>query len=183
MVIPTTRQPQPGHRYRLTWDRVRELWRQSMKNRASWSHFLLILSFFVTFALMRGITYSIRYHWLPFLHNVETSSGLHIHHMVYGIIVLIIVGYIAVNFNAQRWQAPLAIGYGIGAALTLDEFALWLNLEDVYWARQGRESLDAIVLAGTVFLLILLSNPFLRAVRYELRALRHLRRAAQQPSD
>jgi MFS family permease len=77
----------------------------------------------------------------------------------------------------------IAIVYGIGAALTLDEFALWLNLEDVYWARQGRESLDAIVLAGTVFLLILLSNPFLRAVRYELRALRHLRRAAQQPGD
>ena len=183
MVTATTNQPQPGHHYHLTWDRIRALWRSHMIDRASWSHFLVTFSFFVTFALVRGITYSIRYHWLPFLHNVESSSGLHIHHMVYGIIVLIIVGYIAVNFNAQRWQVPLAIGYGIGAALTLDEFALWLNLEDVYWARQGRESLDAVILAGSIFLLILLSNPFLRAVRYELRALRQSRRAAQQPGD
>jgi hypothetical protein len=183
MATTTTHQPPPAHRYRLTWDRIRELWRHHMMNRASWSHFLLTFTFFVTFALVRGITYSIKYHWLPFLHNVETSSGLHIHHMVYGIFVVLIVGYIAVNFDAQRWQAPLAIGYGIGAALTLDEFALWLRLEDVYWAKQGRESLDAIILAGTIFLLILLSNPFLRAVRYELRALRQARHAARVAED
>jgi hypothetical protein len=59
--------------------------------------------------------------------------------------------------------------YGAGAALTLDEFALWLNLEDVYWARQGRESIDAIILFGTLLLIAIWGSGFFKAVAREMR--------------
>jgi hypothetical protein len=52
--------------------------------------------------------------------------------------------------------------FGSGAALTLDEFALWLNLKDVYWARQGRESIDAVVLFGSLLSMGLIGKDFLR---------------------
>ena len=54
--------------------------------------------------------------------------------------------------------------YGAGAALTLDEFALWLNLEDVYWARQGRASIDAIILFGALLLIGIWGGGFFQAL-------------------
>jgi hypothetical protein len=59
--------------------------------------------------------------------------------------------------------------YGAGAALVLDEFALWLNLQDVYWARQGRASLDAIVLFGSLLLISVLSAPLWKSLARNLR--------------
>lgn len=58
----------------------------------------------------------------------------------------------------------LALLYGIAAALTLDEFAIWLNLEDVYWAKQGRESLDVAAIFATLFVIAGTGAPFWRAV-------------------
>jgi hypothetical protein len=87
-------------------------------------------------------------------------GGRHIHHLVWGILLLLIVGYgwmIDAGGEAKSWRLAarrlLCILYGAGAALTLDEFALWLNLSDVYWAREGRSSLDAAVLFAA-FLII-----------------------------
>jgi hypothetical protein len=68
----------------------------------------------------------------------------------------------------------MSLLYGAGAALTLDEFALWLNLEDVYWARQGRESIDAIVLFGTLLLIAIWGSGFFRALAKEFRGPRSL---------
>jgi hypothetical protein len=84
-------------------------------------------------------------------------GGQHIHHLVWGILILLGVGY-AWLAEAGSGTAPkdifisrlLAILYGVGAALTLDEFALWLNLSDVYWSPQGRESIDAVILFGAL---------------------------------
>ncbi|MDI1480275.1 hypothetical protein [Polyangium sp. y55x31] len=61
----------------------------------------------------------------------------------------------------------LSLLYGACAALTLDEFALWLNLEDVYWAKEGRESIDAVVIFASVLLTILLAAPLVRGIRRE----------------
>ena len=73
------------------------------------------------------------------------------HHFVYGILVLLVVGFFAIRFHPQRiWIRVLAIAYG-AAALTLDEFALWLRLEDVYWSPQGRESVYALIVGRAVF--------------------------------
>lgn len=67
------------------------------------------------------------------------------------------------GINEERWSSRATAGvFGSGAALTLDEFALWLNLEDVYWAKQGRESIDAVVLFGSLLSLSVIGKGFLR---------------------
>lgn len=109
-------------------------------------------SFFATFALVRAITHAIRAERGPF-RNI-TPGGRHIHHMAFGITALILVGYLwlmEIGIDDGRRASQLtAAGYGSGTALTLDEFALWLNLEDDYWTKQGRESIDAVALFGSL---------------------------------
>jgi hypothetical protein len=119
-------------------------------------------AFFVTFASVRAITHAIRAQRGPFK-NI-TAGGRHIHHMTFGITGLLGVGYLwllEIGTNDQRRASRLtSIGFGSGAALTLDEFALWLNLEDDYWTTQGRESIDAIALFGALLALSLLGKGF-----------------------
>ena len=132
--------------------------------------FLASVAFLVTFAIVRGITHLIRAGVGPF-HNV-TSGGLHIHHLVWGILLLLVVGYVwllEVGVGST-WVASLtAIAFGVGAALTLDEFALWLNMQDVYWDRQGRESVDAVIIFAGLLSVGIWGWPFLRALTTLLR--------------
>jgi hypothetical protein len=117
--------------------------------------FLASVSFFVTFLAVRLLVASIQHHIGPF--QYVTMGGTHIHHLVWGILILLGVGYGYIN-EVGSLATPtsifasrlMAILYGVGAALTLDEFALWLNLANVYWSRQGRESIDAVVLFGSL---------------------------------
>src|SRR5271168_2613740 len=121
-------------------------------------------AFFTTFAAVRGITHAIRAERGPFK-NI-TPGGRHIHHMTFGISGLLTVGYLwllEIGTNEQRRASLVtSIVYGSGAALTLDEFALWLNLEDDYWTKQGRESIDAVVLFGSLLSLSVLGKGFLK---------------------
>jgi hypothetical protein len=117
--------------------------------------FLASVSFFVTFVGVRLLVRSITHHVGPF--GWVMIDGRHIHHLVWGILLLLAVGYCTLaevgtgNSPASIFLSRLlSILYGVGAALTLDEFALWLNLQDVYWARQGRESIDAVILFGAI---------------------------------
>src|ERR1700693_4621804 len=117
--------------------------------------FVASLSFFLTFAGVRGVVYCIE-HQIPPFHFIEVG-GRHIHHLVIGIVILLLVGYCwlaEMGTGADDWSLFLSrlmsILYGAGAALTLDEFALWLNLRDVYWSREGRASIDAIILFGAL---------------------------------
>jgi hypothetical protein len=131
-------------------------------------------SFFVTFLTVRVITHAIRAGRGPF-RNVE-PGGRHIHHMTFGITGLLIVGYLWMlevgTATNRRATSRLTSGaYGAGAALTLDEFALWLNLQDVYWAKQGRESIDAVVLFGALLSMGLVGKEFLRELDKLLRDL------------
>ena len=111
--------------------------------------------FFLTFALTRAITHAIRAGKGPF-HNLGGKTGPHIHHMTFGIIGNLIVGYMWIlqlgtaAHPSPRLSRITSFLFGAGAALTLDEFALWLNLEDDYWTSKGRESIDAVVLFGTM---------------------------------
>lgn len=115
--------------------------------------FLASVSFFVTFLGVRLLVAAITHHIGPF--GWVEVGGRHIHHLVWGILILLAVGY-AWLAEAGSGSTPtsifvgrlLAILYGVGAALTLDEFALWLNLANVYWSPQGRESIDAVILFG-----------------------------------
>ena len=119
-------------------------------------------SFFLTFATVRAITHAIRAERGPF-RNI-TPGGRHIHHMTFGIAGLLTVSYLwmlEIGITEERWASrATAATFGGGAALTLDEFALWLNLEDVYWAKQGRESIDAVVLFGSLLVLSVLGKGF-----------------------
>ncbi len=134
--------------------------------------FLASVAFFLTFATVRVITHAIRAGVGPF-HNVE-AGGRHIHHLVWGILLLLLVGYgwlVQVGTGVGHgsvWMGRLmALLYGAGAALTLDEFALWLNLRDVYWSREGRASVDAAFLFGGMLSVGIWGGTFLHAVTRE----------------
>jgi hypothetical protein len=125
--------------------------------------FLASVGFLVTFGIVRAITHLIRAGVGPF-HDIG-SGTLHIHHLVWGILLLLLVGYAWLIAHDSGWFRNIAaIGYGIGAALTLDEFALWINLQDVYWERQGRESIDAVVIFAALLSVGIWGYPFLRGV-------------------
>jgi hypothetical protein len=117
--------------------------------------FVASVSFFLTFAGVRGVVYAI-VHQIPPFHFIQ-MGGRHIHHLVFGIIILLLVGYgwlceigNGSDTSSIFLSRLMSILYGVGAALTLDEFALWLNLRDVYWAREGRASIDAVILFGAL---------------------------------
>lgn len=103
-------------------------------------------------------------------------GGRHIHHLVWGISLLLIVGYgwmIDAGEDATSWflamRRLLCILYGAAAALTLDEFALWFNLRDVYWAREGRSSLDAAVLFAAFLVIGAVGAPLWKGLGREFR--------------
>ncbi len=143
---------------------MRSLYHKHFDDRRKERQLFATGSFFSTFATVRAITHSIRAQRGPF-RNI-TPGGKHIHHMTIGIAGLLTVGYLwmlELGINEERWssRATAAI-FGSGAALTLDEFALWLNLEDVYWTKEGRESIDAVVLFGSLLSLSVIGKGFLR---------------------
>jgi hypothetical protein len=117
--------------------------------------FVASVSFFLTFGAVRAVVFAVLHNIPPF-HFIE-HGGRHIHHLVFGILILLLVGYgwladvgTGEDDSSVLLSRLMAILYGVGAALTLDEFALWLNLKDVYWSPQGRTSIDAIVLFGAL---------------------------------
>jgi hypothetical protein len=144
---------------------VPALYRKHFADCRKERQFISSASFFTTFAIVRAITHSIRAGIGPFK-NI-TPGGRHIHHMTFGIMGLLAVGYLWMleigTATDKRGSSRLTSGtYGAGAALTLDEFALWLNLQDVYWAKQGRESIDAVILFGSLLSMGLVGKDFLR---------------------
>ncbi len=112
--------------------------------------------FSLTFGFIRTSAHMIRAQvsWWP--GNVEVG-GSHIHHLVWGILLLLIFGWLDI---ALAPGSPLreisAVLFGVGTGLTLDEFALWLNLKDVYWSKQGRASIDAVIIAAGITGMVLI---------------------------
>jgi hypothetical protein len=120
------------------------------------SELFFLAAFLLTFGFVRLSTHMIRAQvsWWP--GNVEVK-GTHVHHLVFGIIIILVVGYVGIAIQPPSpWREILAVLFGIGAALTLDEFALWLNLKDVYWAKEGRRSIDAVIVTAVVAAMVIL---------------------------
>jgi hypothetical protein len=117
---------------------------------------IFLVSFLVTFGFIRTSAHMIRAQvsWWP--GNVQVG-GTHVHHLVWGICLILIVGYVGVAIQpASPWKEITAVLFGIGTGLTLDEFALWLNLKDVYWSQQGRSSIDAVIIAAALAGIVLI---------------------------
>lgn len=127
---------------------------------------LLLLAFIVAFAITRLNTRLTRAlgHSRLRIGSVVTPAGLHIHHSVFGIIAMFVAGILEFALQpGSPWLELLAVIFGAGAALTLDEFALILHLEDVYWAGEGRKSVDAVIL-GVTFIVLLLTGLLPRSI-------------------
>lgn len=116
--------------------------------------FWMLVAFVVTFAVTRAITNLIRRGRGPF--KDVAIGGVHVHHQVHGIFLMLGSGTIEFAYQPDSpWVEVLAVLFGIGAALTLDEFALWVRLDDVYWGPEGRRSIDAVLIAVLVGVLML----------------------------
>ncbi|MGI5454157.1 hypothetical protein ACQEWB_13460 [Streptomyces sp. CA-249302] len=121
---------------------------------------LALTAFVLTFLITRVITRLIRAGKGPF-GNVK-AGGLHIHHVVPGVILTVVGGFGAVASGRHGFGAAVcAVIFGVGAGLVLDEFALILHLDDVYWTEEGRKSVEVVVLtAALVGLMLAGFSPF-----------------------
>lgn len=125
--------------------------------------FLVLVGFILSFAFIRMSTRlmrSPRVPWWP--GSIVSDSGVHLHHLVFGIVTMMVAGALGfLAFGNSPYAEVCALAFGVGVGLTIDEFALWVHLEDVYWADEGRSSIDATVIAAAGMLLVLLGfSPF-----------------------
>jgi hypothetical protein len=155
----------------LQLTRLGYLIRATIPDRPRQRMFIASVSFLITFIGVRALVHRIANHeghmqWVM-------VRGMHIHHLVWGILILLLVGYgwlLDLGWSHSPMSIFLgrlmAVSYGVGAALTLDEFALWLSLEpDAYWTREGRLSIDAVVIFGGVLAVGAWGAPFFRALK------------------
>ncbi|PYE18585.1 hypothetical protein DFR67_104164 [Williamsia limnetica] len=127
-----------------------------------------MVGFIITYGITRSITRKIKARSATPAPEGEESGGavndiyiggVHIHHQVWGILLILVAGLLEFRFQPDSpWREVLAAMFGIGAALALDEFALWLHLEDVYWSDEGRKSIDAVMIAAVVGLALLVGT-------------------------
>jgi len=112
--------------------------------------FICLAAFLISFFLIRtSARMTRRFTWWP--GGVETEGGVHLHHLVWGICIMLAAGFLGVSLDFDYPSGGiLAAVFGVGAGLTMDEFALWTRLQDVYWSEEGRSSLEAIAIV-TVF--------------------------------
>ncbi len=131
---------------------------QKMVDHEEQGLFLVLVGFILSFGFIRMSTRlmrSPRVAWWP--GSVVSDSGVHIHHLVFGIVTMMISGALGfLAFGRSPTTEICALAFGVGAGLTIDEFALWVHLEDVYWSAEGRSSIDATVIAAAGMLLVLL---------------------------
>lgn len=133
-----------------------------------------MLGFFAALLATRGITTYLHYEGAGPNGGI-VIRGVHVHHLVFGIVLILLTGYLwlllfGVGGEPRRAGFRLtAVGYGVAAALILDEYALWLNLRDVYWQRDGRESLEALAIFGGFLLFAGLIGPYAQAVAGHVR--------------
>ncbi|KOX45974.1 hypothetical protein ACUJ8N_30035 [Streptomyces sp. ESR1.13] len=131
-----------------------EWWQRNIVEPGKLPLLLALTAFVLTFVVTRVVTRLIRAGKGPF-GNVE-AGGVHIHHVVPGVVLTVIGGFAAVAGGRQGFGPALAaVVFGIGAGLVLDEFALILHLDDVYWSEAGRQSVEVVVLTAALVGLVL----------------------------
>ncbi len=124
---------------------------------------IILSAFLATFTISRLFVYLVLGHWMPdfFL----TIKGVHIHHFAYGFTILMLAGLFFIlkrpepNSSSFKWATWF---YGIGLGLAVDEFGMWIRLEDYYWTRQ---SYDAIIIVALILLNLAYFNSLKRWLR------------------
>jgi hypothetical protein len=151
--------------------RLKPLYDRHVRQTRRERMFLASVAFFLGFGGVRIVTHMIRAGIGPF-HDIS-SGGRHVHHLVFGILLLLLVGYswlaqVGTGEGGMTWLGRLmCVLYGLAAALTLDEYALWLNLRDVYWAREGQASVHAVFFFGGLLSVGIWGAPFWHALTHE----------------
>ena len=123
--------------------------------------FVILAAMLIAFLTIRtSARMTRRFTWWP--GGVETSGGVHLHHFVWGIFLMLGAGFVGLGVHlGEPWDGLVAAVFGIGAGFTLDEFALWTRMEDVYWSAEGRSSLEAIAVVATIGVLVVIGvRPF-----------------------
>lgn len=150
-LLPTPPIP-PGY-----FEKVIAAWFQRLAEAGRLPLFCFFMGMIIGFTFIRVSVRMIRaqVRWWP--GNVK-SGGLHIHHVVFGVVFMLIGGVAGLTIPADVvvWSAVAAFVFGVGAALVLDEFALILHLDDVYWQERGRTSIDAVFVAVAITGLLVL---------------------------
>ncbi|MCW2988211.1 MAG: hypothetical protein JWM24_1149 [Solirubrobacterales bacterium] len=142
---------------------VSDFWNEHILANSRQGVFLVLVGFILSFAFIRMSTRLMRSPKVPWWPgSVVSDSGVHLHHLVFGIVTMMIAGTLGFAAHGDSpWAEICGFLFGVGAGLTIDEFALWVYLDDVYWAEEGRSSIDATVIAAAAMALVVLGvNPF-----------------------
>jgi hypothetical protein len=157
----------------LRHPRVHALFHEHVRDRPRRRLFLAAVGFFFTVGLARLAAFAASRNFGPFHYIV--IRGTHVHHLVWGILILLVVGFCWLievgtgdRYSSLFTSRLMSLLYGIGAALTLDEFTFWLDLDpNAYWNREGRASFEVILLFGFALLLGIWGRNFWRALSRE----------------
>jgi hypothetical protein len=141
----------------MTASILSDFWYDQLVSHHRQALFIVLVSFLLSFGLIRlsaRLGRSQRFEWWP--GSVVSDGGVHLHHLVWGIWLMLAGGALGFAlFDSGGWREVAAAVFGIGAGFTIDEFALWVYLDDVYWAEEGRSSIDAAVIAAVLMLMLL----------------------------
>lgn len=141
---------------------VSDFWNEQILAHERQGVFLVLVGFILSFAFIRMSTRLMRSPKVPWWPgSIVSDSGVHLHHLVFGIVTMMIAGTLGFAAHGESPYAEICgFLFGVGAGLTIDEFALWVYLDDVYWAEEGRSSIDATVIAAAAMGLVVLGvNP------------------------
>ncbi|HEX2707870.1 MAG TPA: hypothetical protein VHM66_07685 [Solirubrobacterales bacterium] len=141
---------------------VSDFWNEHILAHERQGVFLVLVGFILSFAFIRMSTRLMRSPKVPWWPgSIVSDSGVHLHHLVFGIVTMMIAGTLGFAAHGESPYAEICgFLFGVGAGLTIDEFALWVYLDDVYWAEEGRSSIDATVIAAAAMGLVVLGvNP------------------------
>jgi hypothetical protein len=141
---------------------VSNFWNEHILANNRQGVFLVLVGFILSFAFIRMSTRLMRSPKVPWWPgSVVSDSGVHLHHLVFGIVTMMIAGTLGFAAHGESpWAEICGFLFGVGAGLTIDEFALWVYLDDVYWAEEGRSSIDATVIAAAAMGLVVMGvNP------------------------
>lgn len=134
-----------------------DFWQDQLVEHDKQWVFLVLLGLIGSFGFIRMSTRLMRSPRVPWWPGSVETGGVHVHHLVFGIFLMMLAGTVSFSsFAADPLYSISAVAFGIGMGLTIDEFALWLYLDDVYWKEQGRSSVDAAVYVTAFIALILI---------------------------